>query len=233
MNLALLPRNHSFLGCSSWEVISYIVESFKNEVSETKDMSVSISWQICHSRADDWVLPPYFTLESRQCVCYNPNQGHVRWMLLGDYFAFTSHPPVIQIWQLWSSGFPPGKSLLKPSKAVGRVYCASLVTEMVKNLPEMQEIQVQSPGWKDPLEDGMATHSSILAWRSPCTEEPGGLQPMVSQRVRHGWAATKHVDTYFERLCYYPSRQMSVYTNALFNILSITLVVTSATNSSY
>ena len=129
--------------------------------------------------------------------------------------------------------FPPGKSLLKPSKAVGRVHCASLVTEMVKNLPEMQEIQVQSLGWKDPLEEGTTTHCSILAWRSPCTEEPGGLQSMVSQRVRHGWATTKHVDTYFEWLCYYPSRQISVYTNALFNILSITLVLTSETNSSY
>ena len=45
----------------------------------------------------------------------------------------------------------------------------------VKNLPEMQETQVQSLGWKDPLEEGMATHSSILAWRIPWTEKPVGL----------------------------------------------------------
>ena len=45
-----------------------------------------------------------------------------------------------------------------------------------KNLPAMQETWVQSVGWKDPLEKGVATHSSILAWRSPWTEEPGGLQ---------------------------------------------------------
>ena len=51
---------------------------------------------------------------------------------------------------------------------------------MVKNLPAMQENQVQSLGWDDPLKKGMATHSSILAWRIPWTEEPGG-----SQRVRH------------------------------------------------
>ena len=56
---------------------------------------------------------------------------------------------------------------------------------MVKNLPAMQETWVQSLGQKDPLEEGMATHSSILAWRIPWTEEPGGLQSMRSQRVRH------------------------------------------------
>ena len=49
----------------------------------------------------------------------------------------------------------------------------------------MQETQVQFLGWEDPLEEGMATHSSILVWRIPGTEEPGGLQCKVSQRVRH------------------------------------------------
>ena len=47
---------------------------------------------------------------------------------------------------------------------------------MVKNLPAMQETWVRFPGWEDPLGKGMATHSSILAWRIPWTEEPGGLQ---------------------------------------------------------
>ena len=54
---------------------------------------------------------------------------------------------------------------------------------MVKNLPAMQEIQAQSLGQEDPLEKGMATHSSILAWRIPCTEELVELQSMGSQRV--------------------------------------------------
>ena len=63
-----------------------------------------------------------------------------------------------------------------------------LVAQMVKNLPAMQETQVQSLAWEDPLEKGMATHSSILAWRMPWTEEPGGLQSMGLQRVRHDWA---------------------------------------------
>ena len=56
---------------------------------------------------------------------------------------------------------------------------------MVKNLPVMQETWVQSLGWEDPLEKGMATHSSILAWRILWTEEPGGLQSMGSQGVRY------------------------------------------------
>ena len=58
----------------------------------------------------------------------------------------------------------------------------------VKNLPVKQETWVRSLGQEDPLEKGMATHSSILAWRIAWTEEPGGLQSMGSQRVRHDWA---------------------------------------------
>ena len=58
---------------------------------------------------------------------------------------------------------------------------ASLMAQSVKNPPAMQETWVRALGWEDPLEEGMATHSSILAWRIPQTEEPGGLQPMGSQ----------------------------------------------------
>ena len=56
---------------------------------------------------------------------------------------------------------------------------------MLKNLPAMQETPVQSLGWEDPLEKGMATHSSILAWEIPEKEEPGGLQAIGSQRIGH------------------------------------------------
>ena len=61
---------------------------------------------------------------------------------------------------------------------------ASLVAQRLKRLPAMQETWVQSLGLEDPLEEGMATHSSILAWRIPWTEEPGGLQSMGSQKSR-------------------------------------------------
>ena len=65
------------------------------------------------------------------------------------------------------------------------IHGASLVVQIVKNLPAMQETQVLSLDWEDLLEKGMATHSSIFAWEIPWTEEPGGLQSMGSQRVRH------------------------------------------------
>ena len=65
------------------------------------------------------------------------------------------------------------------------VQWASLVAQMVKNLPTTQETQVPSLGQEDPLQKGMATYSSIFAWRIPWTEEPGRLQSMGSQRVGH------------------------------------------------
>ena len=74
---------------------------------------------------------------------------------------------------------------------------ASQVAQMVKNLPLMQETQVRSLGQEDPLEKCMATHSSILAWRIPWTEEPGELQSMGSQRVRHDRAT----DTFLSVPC--------------------------------
>ena len=64
--------------------------------------------------------------------------------------------------------------------------------QTVKNLPAVQEIWVQSLGWEDPLEKGMTTHSSILAWRILWTEEPGQLQSMGLQRVWHEWAPNTH-----------------------------------------
>ena len=71
-------------------------------------------------------------------------------------------------------GRSPGEERSYPLK----YFWGFLVAQMVKNLPSMQETWVQSLGWEDPLEKRMATHSSILAWRSPRTEEPGRLQSM-------------------------------------------------------
>ena len=59
------------------------------------------------------------------------------------------------------------------------------MAQLVQNLPALQESQVLSLGWEDPLEKKMATHSHVLAWKIPRTEEPGRLQSMRSQRVRH------------------------------------------------
>ena len=70
---------------------------------------------------------------------------------------------------------------------------ASLVAQMGKNPPVMRETWVWSLGWEDPLEEGMAMHSSILAWRIPGTERPGGLYTMESQRVGHNWATQPNI----------------------------------------
>ena len=67
---------------------------------------------------------------------------------------------------------------------------------MVKNPPAMQEIRVQSLSWEDALEKGMATHSSILAWRIPWREEPGGLQSIRWWRAGHAWVTHTHTHTH-------------------------------------
>ena len=68
-----------------------------------------------------------------------------------------------------------------------RFSCPSLVAQLIKNLPAVQEMQVRSLGWEDPVEKEMATHSSILTWKISWTEEPGGLQSTGLQRVGHDW----------------------------------------------
>ena len=72
----------------------------------------------------------------------------------------------------------------------GLCVCACLVAQRIKHLPAMQETQVQSLGWEDPLEKEMATNFSILVWRIRWTEEPGRLQSTGSQIVRHNWATS-------------------------------------------
>ena len=70
------------------------------------------------------------------------------------------------------------------------VVKTSLVAQEVKCLPIMWETRAQSLGGEDPPEKAMAPHSSTLAWKTPWTEEPGGLQSLASQRVRHDWATS-------------------------------------------
>ena len=83
--------------------------------------------------------------------------------------------------------YSEGRSFIDPSEFVGEgdSFLASLVAQLVKNPPAVQEMQIVSLGSEDPLEKGMATHCSILVWRIPRTEAPGGLQSTGSQRVGH------------------------------------------------
>ena len=77
------------------------------------------------------------------------------------------------------------------------------MAQMVKNLPAVQETQVQSLGWEDPQEKGMATHSSIHAWKVSWTEGPVGLQSTGSQWIRHDWETVHNKNNPLEHLPQY------------------------------
>ena len=84
----------------------------------------------------------------------------------------------------------PNKHLFISVKHCVFIDPASLVAQRLKHLPAKRETWVRSLGWEDPLEKEMATHSSILAWRIPWKEEPGGLQSKGLQRVGHNWTTS-------------------------------------------
>ena len=95
------------------------------------------------------------------------------------------------MWNIESHGFFPSLSFNPTINISMGEICSlvnfnwdSVVAQRLKPLPAMRETRVRSLGWDDPLEKEMATHSSILVWKIPWTEEPGGLQSMGSQRVR-------------------------------------------------
>ena len=81
---------------------------------------------------------------------------------------------------------------------------ASLVAQVVKTLPAMQETWAWSLGWEDPLEKEMATHFSVLDWKVPWIEEPNGLQSSGSWRVRHDWETEMHTHTTVSHACKRP-----------------------------
>ena len=117
----------------------------------------------------------YRSVFSHSAGCARPRCG-LGWFLPG--WGRTCPRPSLSFW--WFSGnlwwsFPPW---------------ASLVAQRLKRLPRIQETRIQSLGREDPLEKEMATYSSTLAWRIPWTEEPGGLQSVGSQRVRHDWVTS-------------------------------------------
>ena len=130
-----------------------------------------------------YAWPPGPThVESKCGLCHSvwPDTVIRLWLLFqenGNHMCFFPFEPVSFPWSL--SRFCISLVILQDS----------LVAQTVKNLPEMQVTWVQFLGWEDPLEKGMATHSSILALRIPWTEKPGGLQSMGSQRVRHDCTA--------------------------------------------
>ena len=104
-------------------------------------------------------------------------------------------------------------SFLKRKEKIEGIW--ALGAQMAKNPPAMRETWVRSLCWKDPLEKGSATHSSIVAWRIPWTEEPGRLQSMGLQRVRHDWVTFNHLD-YQEGRSNTVSKNMGKYSRFSF-----------------
>ena len=126
---------------------------------------------------------------------------------------------------LWSKSQSRETLTVVPGHVLFPTMMAFLVAQMVKNLPAMRETWDQSWGRKDPLEKRMATHSSILTWEIPWTEEPCGLQSMGSQKIGHDWATNtfsfsngcrkkkeKHQCLKFQKLCV--KWNLSQYKNA-------------------
>ena len=114
-------------------------------------------------------------------------------LLRQDYVHFFSKISIVFFWKFFVVFLIPPKFSKMPSSFSFNLLdshfplWASLIAQLVKNLPAVQETQVWSLGWEDPLEKEMATHSSTLAWKITWTEKPGGLQSMGLQRVEHDW----------------------------------------------
>ena len=120
------------------------------------------------------------------CHCDSPGKNTgvgCHDVLQGIFLTQRSNPHLLGLLYWWDMAY----RILVPvhGNQLNKNIRDSLVAQTVKNLPVMQETRVQSLDQEDPLEKGIANHSSILAWRIPWTEEPGGLQFRGSQRVKH------------------------------------------------
>ena len=127
-----------------------------------------------------WVITALRLSESWRSFLYNSSvcPSHLFWVSSASVRSIPLLSFIVPIYQ---------RSLHVMQGRTG----ASLTAQTVKNLPAMRETWVPALGWEDPWEEGVATHSSPLAWRIPWTEEPVGLESMGLQRVRHDWVS-KH-----------------------------------------
>ena len=138
-----------------------------------------------HTLWSNWTCSPRLLKPMLSRDCAPQQEKSPRWV---------AHPPQLEI-SLYLPYLDKACTQHQSSKAARSYFLncvpilwAFLEAQMVNNMPAIQETQLRSLGWEDPLEEGMATHSSILVWRIPWTEEPGGLQSIWLQRVRHDWS---------------------------------------------
>ena len=149
------------------------------------DLTFQVPMQYCSSQHQT-LLPSPVTSTFRCCFCFV--------FVFSFFLDLFLHSFPVAYWAIYQPGelifqcpiFLPFHTMYTYN------WWASLVAQRLKCLPAMWETWVRSLGWEDPLEKEMATHSSILAWKIPWTEEPGGLQSMGLQRVRHDWSTSLH-----------------------------------------
>ena len=140
----------------------------------------AVSWDIYYSPT---LCPALWNKRSMSSWCFYKCGPQISSILLLWKLQIHSDHPVITR-RIRDPGGWSQQSLLQ---TLADDSVALLMAQTVKNLPAMWETQVWPLAWEDPLEKEMATHSSILAWRVPWTEEPGGLQCLGLQNVRHDW----------------------------------------------
>ena len=118
--------------------------------------------------------------------CLGGTAGDGQAHLVSLYFADNVRCLLLFFKQIQGCGNPSSSKSISADFSTA-LFCtwASLVAQTVKNPPAVQKTWVRALGWEDPLEKEIGTHSRVLAWRIPWTEEPGGLQSMGSQKVRH------------------------------------------------
>ena len=123
---------------------------------------------------------------------------------VGHDWVIKQHPGTQKcLWKSFIIGLFEGDQSSNYGESLFLFMFTSLVVQRVKHLPSMQETWVQSLGGEDPLEKEMATHSSIIAWKTPWMEKPDGLQSMELQRVGHDWVTSLSLFT-FKHSIYLP-----------------------------
>ena len=172
------PNNSTWYTTNSLYLLLYIFTDlfkYNENTGNCTDLKSTI-WEVFIHIHTCEAIPAVRMMETptsgKSCLCFCRLLSHPRQPLICHYIGFYILKCYLHELKLCCFG---GAWFLTR---------ASQVAQLVKNLPAMQETWVWSLGWEDPQEKGTATHSSILAWRIPWTEEPGRLQPMGLQRLR-------------------------------------------------